>query len=194
MNWIRVAVAIGDDPDIHELAARLNVPVAQAVGLVVCTLARFPEHAPDGDLTQLRDSLLERWAGWDGERGQYATELRDIFLTDGIWASWEKHNGAAMRDSAAARKRAADYRRINAERLADSTENGTANGTPNGSLLRTNERTNLTTGGRKRLFYNEQPAVNAPWCVECQGIVVQQANGLPKKIHSPECSRANNGT
>lgn len=190
MNWIRVAVAIGDDPDIHELAARLNVPVAQAVGLVVCTLARFPEHAPDGDLTQLRDSLLERWAGWDGERGQYATELRDIFLTDGIWASWEKHNGAAMRDSAAARKRAADYRRMNAERLAESTANGTPNGTPNGSLLRTNERTNLTTGGRKRLFHNEPPAANAPWCVECQGVVVQQANGLPKKVHTLECSRA----
>jgi hypothetical protein len=193
MNWIRVAVAIGDDPDIHELAGRLNVPVSQAVGLVVCTLARFPEHAPDGNLTHLRDSLLERWAGWDGEKGQYATELRDIFLTDGVWASWEKHNGSAMRDAIAARKRASDYRRQTAERLAESTANGTPNGQANGSLLRTNERTNQTTGGRKRPFNNEPPAVNAPWCVECQGVVVQQANGMPRKVHTPECRRADMG-
>lgn len=189
VNWIRVAVAIGDDPDIHELAGRLNIPVAQAVGLVVCTLARFPEHAPDGNLTQLRDSLLERWAGWDGEKGQYATELRDIFLTDGVWASWEKHNGAAMRDAEAARQRAAEYRRRNAERLLESTPNGTPNGSGNGSLLRTNERTNQTTRGRTRQAA-ETAGPNGPWCVECQGVVVTQPNGLPKKIHAPECSRA----
>lgn len=48
-----------------------------------------------------------------------------------------------------------------------------------------------TTGGRKRLFNNEPPAANAPWCIECQGVVVQQANGKPRKVHTPECSRGN---
>lgn len=186
MNWIRVAVAIGDDPDIHELAEAIDVRVAEAVGLVVGTLVRFPEHAPDGNLGNLRDSLIERWAGWEGDRGRFATELRRIFLTDGVWSSWEKHNGAAMRDAQKARERAAEYRRRN----ADSMANGTPNGSGNGSLLRTNERTNITTGGRKRPNVENPFAANTPWCVECQGVVVQQANGMPRKVHTPECSRA----
>jgi hypothetical protein len=134
------------------------VRVPEAVGLVVCCLVRFPEHAPDGNLTHLRDSLIERWAGWEGERGKFAQALRDTFLTDGVWVSWEKHNGAALREAGASRQRAAEHRKIRAQSLLDSaaqgtpngTANGTANGTPDHSPLRTNERTNLTTGGRKR--------------------------------------------
>jgi hypothetical protein len=120
------------------------------VGLVVCTLAKFPEHAPDGNLTQIPPTLIERWAGWEGKRGRFDAELRSIFLTDGVWSAWEKHNGTAMRDAIASRKRAADYRRKQAEELAQSTANGTPNGTANGAHLRTNGRTNITTGGRKR--------------------------------------------
>ena len=189
MNWIRVAVAIGDDPDIHRLAEALECPVSQAVGLVVLTLVRFPEHAPDGNLAQIPATLVERWAGWDGERGVFDTALRDHFCNaDGVWEAWEKHNGAAMRDAAAARKRAQEYRRRNAEQLLESTANGTANG----SLLRTNERTNLTTGSRKRGVSNGDTPASAPWCVECQGVVVTQPNGLPKKVHADDCSRSRN--
>ncbi len=169
MNWIRLAGASADDPDIHELADGLNVRVAEAVGLVVSTLVRFPEHAPDGNLTQLRDSLLERWAGWEGDRGKYAAELRRIFLTDGMWSSWEKHNGAAMRDAMRARERAAEYRRRNAEQLLESTANGTPNATENGSVLRTNERTNQTTGSRKRGFPQPEPFKTEPFCPKCGG-------------------------
>jgi hypothetical protein len=169
MNWIRIAIGIGDDPDIHELADALNVRVAEAVGLVVGTLVRFPEHAPDGNLTQLRDTLIERWAGWEGDRGKYAAELRRIFLKDGVWTSWEKHNGAAMRDAVRARERAAEYRRRNAEQLLESTANGSPNGTANGSVLRTNERTNQTTGGRKRPLNgnDREPYVPPPFCPKC---------------------------
>jgi len=156
LNWIRVAVAIGDDPDIHRLADALGCPVTQSVGLVVLALTKFPEHAPDGNLAQVPDSLIERWAGWDGERGKFAAALRQTFLNpQGVWVAWEKHNGAAMRDALAARARAAEHRRRKANELLD-TPNGTGNGSPNGSPLRTNERTNLTTGGGKRL--NSEPA------------------------------------
>ena len=79
MNWIRIAVGIGDDPDIHRLADALECRVAEAVGLVVCTLAMFPEHAPDGNLAQIPPSLVERWAGWDGQRGRFDAALRDHF-------------------------------------------------------------------------------------------------------------------
>lgn len=190
VNWIRVAVAIGDDPDIHALAEGLDVRVAEAIGLVVGVLCKCPAHVPDGKFLDIPASLVERWAGWQGERGVFDREFRDAFLNaEGVWVAWEKHNGTAMRDAEAARQRAAEYRRRNAERLLEDSANGTANGTGEGSPLRTNERTNLTTFGRKR-GKHEPPAANAPWCVECQGVVVQQANGLPKKIHTPECSRA----
>ena len=191
MNWIRVAVSIGDDPDLHALAEGLGIRVAEAIGLVVGVLCKCPAHVPDGKFLDIPASLVERWAGWEGERGTFDREFRDAFLNaEGVWAAWDKHNGAAMRDAEAARQRAAEYRRRNAERLLESSENGTANGSGDGSLLRTNERTNLTTGGRKRRLNGEPPAANAPWCVECQGVVVTQPNGLPKKVHAPECSRA----
>lgn len=171
MNWIRVAVGIADDPDIHRLADALGVNVAEAVGLVVGVLTRFPQHAPDGNIADIPASLVERWAGWTGERGAFATALRERFCNaEGVWESWEKHNGAAMRDAEAARKRAQEYRRRNAEQLLESTANGAPNGSGDGSLLRTNERTNQTTGWRKR--GNAEPPApfkTDPFCTKCGG-------------------------
>ena len=80
VNWIRIAVGIGDDPDIYLLAERLNVSPHEAIGLVVLLLVRFPEHAETGDLSNIPDALLERWAGWTGERGAFAQAVRAIFL------------------------------------------------------------------------------------------------------------------
>lgn len=185
MNWIRVAVAIADDPDIHELADALGVRVSEAVGLVVSTLVKFPEHAPDGNLTQLRDSLVERWAGWEGEKGRYAAELRRIFLTEGVWTSWDKHNGKALQKLDRDRERLRQKREDMANVAGLSRDSRAVVAGTDG---RTDE---LPKGGwRKRHLTNEPPAANAPWCVECQGVVVQQANGMPRKVHAPECSRA----
>lgn len=97
MNWIRISVAIGDDPRVHALAERLGCRVAEAAGLLVLLLCRFPEHAPTGNLAQIPASLIERWATWDGERGQFVAAFRDLFLdADQKWAAWEKHNGKAL--------------------------------------------------------------------------------------------------
>lgn len=199
MNWIRVAVAIGDDPDVHRLAAALDVRMAEAVGLVVGLLARFPEHAPDGNLADVPDSLVERWAGWEGERGTFAPVLRALFLNEhGVWGSWEKHNGAALREANAARDRAAEYRRRKAEQLLQSTANGTpngaGNGTPDRSPLRTNERTNQTTGGRLRVNGSTYAPghVNLavpPFCASCGDGVLATVNGQkrPVRVHAHDC-------
>ncbi len=198
MNWIRVAVAVADDPDVHLLADALGVRVAETVGLVVGLLVHFPEHAPDGSLAKVPDSLVERWAGWEGERGAFAPELRRIFLTDaGVWASWEKHNGAAIREANASRDRAAEYRRKKAEGLA-STPNGTANGTPNGPTygppLRTNVRTNITTGSLARLngtsyapgHVNLTPPTFCPDCGD--GVLATVAGQKrPVRVHAHDC-------
>lgn len=190
LNWIRIAVAIGDDPDVHRLAERLNVRVAEAVGMVVLVLARFPEHAPTGNVAQIPASLVERWAGWEGERGAFDREWRGIFLVDDVWPAWEKHNGAALRDAQAARDRAAEYRRRKANDLLNAPPNGTENGSPNGSPLRTDGRTNITTGGRKRPKPDNGPPP-LPFCAECgQGMGKRDPADLKLVIlHRPECSR-----
>ena len=197
MNWIRVAVAIADDPDIHLLAAALGVRVAEAVGLVVGLLTKFPEHAPDGSLATVPDSLVERWAGWDGERGAFAPEFRRLFLTDdGVWSAWEKHNGAAMRDAQASRERAAAYRRRQADALLDSAANGTPNGSADGSHLRTDVRTNKRTVGASAKTATYAPGhVNlsaAPFCHECGDGELREVKGQrrPVRCHLPTCSRS----
>ena len=155
MNWIRISVAIADDPRLHLLAERLSVRLAEAIGLVVALLTHFPEHAPKGDLSAVADSLLEKWATWEGRRGRFATEFRATFLGEsGVWAAWEKHNGAAQREHVSNRLRAQARRDKSREQLdltlngtAKSTPDGTEYGTPDGAALRTNERTKSSTAG-----------------------------------------------
>ena len=192
MNWIRIAVAIGDDPDVHTLADRLGCRVAEAVGLVVCLLTRFPEHAPDGNLAQIPASLVERWAGWEGTRGEFDAAFRGIFLTDGVWPAWERHNGTALREAESSRLRAAEYRRRQADDLLNRTANGTANGTTDRTHLRTDGRTNLTTG-RSRARNGEPPAPyrTDPFCPECgqpMGKLHPDDTKLVQ-LHAPTCSR-----
>lgn len=207
MGWIRIADGMDDDPKVHVLATALGCPVAGAVGHLVLLLSRFPEHAPQGNLAQIPASLVERWAAWEGERGVFDAAFRETFLNaDGIWTAWEKHNGAALREAHASRERAAEYRRRRADDLlnatVDSTPNGTANGSPHGKVLRTNVRTNITTGGRKRPFTGEQqnghspghlPAqpLAPPFCPECGDGVAVQPEGSKRfvQVHAGSCSR-----
>jgi hypothetical protein len=192
MNWIRIAIGIGDDPDIHELADALNVRVAEAVGLVVGTLVRFPEHAPDGNLTQLRDTLIERWAGWEGDRGKYAAELRRIFLKDGVWTSWEKHNGRALQKLERDRERLRTRREEasnNPASVAHLSRNGSA------SVAGTDGRTDEVQlrGGRKRLNGNDPaPYIPPPFCPKCgqgMGKATPDATRLTI-LHKPGCPNA----
>ena len=125
MNWIRVAVGIGDDPRIHAIADMLAVRIPEAVGLVVMLLTRFPEHAPNGSLAGVPDTSVERWGGWSGERGEFANAIRFTFLdADGLWLAWEKYNGAALREAEDARHRMREARRAK-------KPNRSPDGTPN---------------------------------------------------------------
>ncbi len=112
MNWIRIAVGMQDDPKMADLAEALKVRLPHAVGLVVCTLIQFPDHAIDGDLSRIPASTLERWAGWHGKAGAYSTAFRAVLCTNGVVAAWEKHNGAPIRRSISN----AEYKRQERER------------------------------------------------------------------------------
>lgn len=146
MNWIRVSVGIATDPRVYALAEDLDVRPAEVVGLLVGVMAALPGHAPTADLSNVPSTLLERWAGWEGVRGQFAARFAARFLNDGVWAAWEKYNGSAMREAKSAAERAKAAR--NARKGGSSphgSPHGMENGTANGSPLRDETRRSTTT-------------------------------------------------
>lgn len=111
MRWARISVEISDDPKVHELAIVCAVRPAEAVGLIVGVFTHMAEHAQTGALIDVPDGLIERWALWQGDPGVFAQPFRRLFCRDdGVVTAWEKHNGAAIRESLAARLRMADKR------------------------------------------------------------------------------------
>jgi len=196
MTWIRVAVGIGDDPDIHLLAERLSVSVAEAVGLMVGILAKCPEHAPTGDLQAIPDTLLERWSGWGGKRGKMAPEFRAIFLdADGIWPAWGKHNGKPLEKAERDRDRKRTEREADAEwraSIARTARAGRSDGA--GTDGRTDVRS-TSTDWRKRPETANGVAASTPasafaplFCTACTPHPVTTASGrITGLAHADDC-------
>lgn len=105
MSWIRIDCAMKNAPAVHAIADDCEIRIAEAVGLVVATLAELPEHARDGDLCEISDRTLERWAGWEGPRGQYAQAFRRAMMSDDVVLGWDELNGAAMQKATEERER-----------------------------------------------------------------------------------------
>lgn len=110
MNWIKVAVDMKADDAMGVIVDDCDVSRYAAVGLCVNVLGTMATKAQDGNLSAVRDSTIEEWAGWDGKRGRFAAAFRAALCRDGIVRSWEKYNGAAIR------KAEADIERIRAKR------------------------------------------------------------------------------
>jgi len=143
MNWIRIATGILQDPSIHAVADATGVSVPTTTGHVVGVLTYLPEHARGGDLSGVSDATLERWAMWTGKRGKFAAAFRThLCTTQGVVRSWEKHNGAAIRDSdydkerkkakrdaEKAARRLADVQRMSGGQMPDVRPTSTVDGT-----------------------------------------------------------------
>lgn len=113
MNWIRIATKMKGDPRLGAIATSCRVKVHEAVGLVCCVLMEFPDHARDGDIAAVPDVVLEQWALWTGKPGAFAQAFRAHLCDEtGAVRSWEKHNGAAIRESDAARERMKERREM----------------------------------------------------------------------------------
>lgn len=118
MSWVRVASTITHDSKVDALSDRCAVRVAEAVGLIVGVLTHLPAEARDGDISAVSDRLIERWGGWEGERGVFASAFRALMCDEkGVVRAWEKHNGAALRrmENDLERKRSAKAQRDSAE-------------------------------------------------------------------------------
>lgn len=94
--WIRVDADAPDDPAVTELADVLGVDDAHAFGLCTRVWCRMAPHATSGQLDDVQDGTIERWAGWRGERGAFAAAFRARFVRDGAVLGWEDRQGALM--------------------------------------------------------------------------------------------------
>jgi len=106
VNWIRIAVGIGRDPSVIALSRALGVSTPLTTGCCVLVFAEIPSVSRGGDLSGVSDDAIEAWAQWPGKRGKFAAAFRSHLCTDeGVVRSWEKHNGAAIRESDKAKDR-----------------------------------------------------------------------------------------
>jgi hypothetical protein len=101
MNWIRIATGITRDRRTAAIADACGVRFTEALGCMVAVLTNLPFEAKDGDIADVPDVHLERWAMWEGKRGVFAKAFRDQMCEDGAVRAWEKYNGAAIRKSEA---------------------------------------------------------------------------------------------
>lgn len=133
MEWVAIAVTIARDPAVHRMAGALRVRIPEVVGLLTLTLAEMTQHAPDGNIADVPDTLLETWASWHGKRGAFAAQFRaELSNEDGLVTAWEKYNGAAIRRAKAARERTRAWRAGNEP--THGSHNSTHTDTHNGAV------------------------------------------------------------
>jgi hypothetical protein len=98
--WIRVDVAIRSDPNVAELADRLGMRMAEAVGCCLLLWAGIAEHCPDGDISRLSNGALERMAGHERAehkaRQPFAEVFRELFTNDGMVRGWRDRQGKLL--------------------------------------------------------------------------------------------------
>jgi hypothetical protein len=160
MAWVAIDLNIANDPAVHRIAAALRIRIPEAVGLLVLAFASMVQHAPDGRIGDVPDTLLEQWARWHGKRGAFAAQFR-AELTDetGQVRAWEKWNGNNLRRLDAARERARVWRESRDRERDDRAKNanGTANGTHTGAGTSTHtERVAYTPTEQNRTEQNNQ--------------------------------------
>ena len=98
MNWVRISTDIQRDPSLHAISDALGIQLELTLGLFIGVLTSLPSAALDGDVSDVSDATLERWAGWTGKRGKFAEAFRaELCTPQGVVRSWNKYNGTALR-------------------------------------------------------------------------------------------------
>lgn len=82
--WIRIDAAVRSDPNVDELARRLNMPFAEAVGLCVLVWGAIAEHRRDGNLEGISPETIGFWAGLaKRDRAVFGGEFLALFAPGG---------------------------------------------------------------------------------------------------------------
>jgi hypothetical protein len=116
--WIRVDAHKVDSHEVDLLADELEIDVVLALGYVVTLGGAVAEHTEDGNIADVSDSLLERWARWKGKRGVFAPALRRALQNDaGEYDNWHEAMGQLVerRERDRNRKKGWNFRGTSAE-------------------------------------------------------------------------------
>lgn len=107
--WIRIDTALQRDPEVWELAARLGVRKAEAIGLLLGTWSGIAEHRPSGDIADVSSVVLESWADFEprgkAKRGAFAAAFVELFTRDGAVRGWKERQGKLIERMEKDRKR-----------------------------------------------------------------------------------------
>lgn len=110
--WIRVNARLAHDADVQGFALAILpkqpewLAIAATCGLLITLWGAVSDERENGDLNGVPDSALERWAGWQGKKGLFATEFRARFIDDlGLLREWQEYQGALIERRKADRER-----------------------------------------------------------------------------------------
>ncbi len=185
MGWIRWETDTPQSDVVGWLAEQLGIELAQALGHYNAACCGFGAHRPDGMVSEVSDRLLEQWAMWRGEDGQFAAAFRERCMgEDGQLRGWwrqEKLLERAERDRNKRRPPKNPHKTPNGK-VGEPPENPQE--TP---VLRTDGRTyekmggdaadKLAEGPHRDAFLGFMRAARNPRALEAE--VVAQAEGLP---------------
>lgn len=106
MDWVAVSVDVNDDPKVAAFAKALGVELDSAVARLVGLWGKMARHENvDGNLADVTDEVLERWAGWRGKTGRFAEEFRRRFTQGDVVNGWPEWNGKHIARAVAERER-----------------------------------------------------------------------------------------
>jgi hypothetical protein len=106
MDWVAVSVDLTDDPKVAGFAKALGIELDSAVARLLALWGRMARHENvDGNLAEVPDDVLERWAGWRGKAGRFAEEFRRRFTRDDVVIGWVEWNGRHIARAVAERER-----------------------------------------------------------------------------------------
>lgn len=109
--WIRVHALLAARPVVYRLAPLCGDDLAKAVGHLVILWGNVSVHAENGFVRDYPDAQLEKWAEWNGPRGDFAAWLRKYHLDeDGRIRDWDEYAGALEARRAKERARVATRR------------------------------------------------------------------------------------
>jgi hypothetical protein len=110
--WIRVHANLVDKPIIDRAVDALDVSEHEAIGLMVTFWGSVSQNIIGGQLADVSDRQIERWARWHGRRGRFANFIRTAHLdADGRVNEWDEYAGALEQRRAKERERLRNKRR-----------------------------------------------------------------------------------
>lgn len=95
--WIRIDASLHRDPEVADLAARVGVKKAEAIGLLACVWGAMAEHRPSGNVSDISPATLEDWAEYEPrgkvKAGAFASAFLALFTDDGRVRGWKDRQG-----------------------------------------------------------------------------------------------------